>query len=216
MWNKKIHRSWLTLVEVLISIIVFGVGILAVSYQMISNITLSEKTKLKTTSTILAKEGIEIMYNLKDTHVKKWRFWNCVELDEANYLWLWCKTWFYQSWLAQDWTSWKIQVDPEQNYTISSTIDTREANQLFKKQYDKLDNEFDIYTHTQDGEPTYFARWIRLKPVFLEPEWRYADINEILKIESVVQYKKGRFTWEVVLESFIWDSITNINLEDIN
>lgn len=216
MFQKYRLKKWLTLVEVLISIIIFGVGILAISYQMISNITLSEKTKLKTTSTILAKEGIELIYNLKDTHVKKWRFWNCVELDEANYIWLGCKTRLYQSWLAQDHTSRKVQVDDIGNYNISPTIDTREANQLFKKDYEKIWNKFVIYSHTPDGEPTYFSRWIRLRPVYLEPEWKYADTNEILKVESVVRYKKGKFEWEVVLESFIWDSITNIDLEDIN
>lgn len=215
--SKKIsYKKWLTLIEVLISIIIFGVGILAISYQMISNITLSEKTKLKTTSTILAKEGIELVYNLKDTHVKKWWFWNCIELDEANYIWLGCKTWFYQTWLAQNHTSWKIEVDPNSNYTITPTIDTREANQLFKRHYEKLGGNFNIYNHTSDWEPTYFSRWIRFRPVFLEPEWKYADTNELLKVESIVQYKKGKLTWEIILESFVWDSITNINLEDIN
>lgn len=216
MSKKNIYKKWLTLIEVLISIIVFGVGILAVSYQMISNITLSEKTKLKTTSTILAKEGMELIYNLKDTHVKKWWFWNCAELDQANYMWLGCKKWFYETWLAQDRTSRKIQVNPDSSYSISPTIDTRNANQLFKKKYEKLGNVFDIYTHIADWEPTYFARWIRFKPVYLEPEWKYADTNEILKVESIVQYKKGKLTWEVVLESFIWDSIKNIDLEDIH
>lgn len=212
--NIKSKQYGLTLVEILISIIIFGIGILAVAYQMVSNISLSEKTKLKTTSTILAKEWIELMYNLKDTHIKKWWLWDCVELDEANYMWIWCKTWFYESW--SDHSSWKINIDAEDNYTISPTIDTRSANQLFKKKHQKMGNNFSIYSHVPEGDPTYFSRWVKFSPVYLEPEGETVDPHEILKIESIVQYKKGKFSGEVILESFIWDSIKNIDLEDIH
>jgi|GEM_PF-6173812 len=46
----------ITLIEILISIAVFSVGILSISYLIISNIGLSERAKMKTTATMLAKE----------------------------------------------------------------------------------------------------------------------------------------------------------------
>lgn len=67
----KFKLSALTLIEVLISIAVFSIGILSVSYLIISNVWLSERTKLKTTATMLAKEGIELVYNRRDTNIKK-------------------------------------------------------------------------------------------------------------------------------------------------
>lgn len=61
----------LTLIEILISIAVFSIGILSISYLIISNVGLSERTKLKTTATMLAKEGMELVYNRRDTNIKK-------------------------------------------------------------------------------------------------------------------------------------------------
>ena len=81
----KFKLSALTLIEVLISIAVFSIGILSVSYLIISNVWLSERTKLKTTATMLAKEGIELVYNRRDTNIKKGWIRSCLKLKEGSY-----------------------------------------------------------------------------------------------------------------------------------
>jgi hypothetical protein len=64
------------------AIAIFAVGILSISYLIINNIGLSQRTKLKTTATMLAKEGIELTYNRRDTNIKKGRLRNCLKLQQ--------------------------------------------------------------------------------------------------------------------------------------
>jgi prepilin-type N-terminal cleavage/methylation domain-containing protein len=54
--KKIIKLKAVTLIEVLMAIAIFAVGVLSLSYLIINNIGLSQRTKLKTTATMLAKE----------------------------------------------------------------------------------------------------------------------------------------------------------------
>lgn len=78
--SQGIKKSGITLVEVIIAIVVFGVGILSILKILGNNILIIQHTKLKTQATMLAKEGIEIMYNLRDSNVDRSFERNCIKL----------------------------------------------------------------------------------------------------------------------------------------
>jgi prepilin-type N-terminal cleavage/methylation domain-containing protein len=67
-----------TLVETLIVIAVFGTGILAVLYGIAQTLGQQDKAKTQITSSFLAREGIELMYNLRDSNYRKALPWNCL------------------------------------------------------------------------------------------------------------------------------------------
>lgn len=65
--NKKAF----TLIEVLIAITVFSVGVLAVLNLIMNNLSTLDKVQTKITATLLAKEGIELAYNIRDSNLQK-------------------------------------------------------------------------------------------------------------------------------------------------
>jgi hypothetical protein len=55
-----------------------------------------------------------------------------------------------------------------------------------------------VYDYKNDGEPTWFARYIVIDTV----TWVNKD-DKLLKIESHVLYQRWALTWEKVMETFI-------------
>ncbi|MDR0650335.1 MAG: type II secretion system GspH family protein [Candidatus Peribacteria bacterium] len=79
-------RKAFTLVETLIVIAVFGTGILAVLYGISQTLGNQDKAKTQITASFLAREGIELMYHLRDSNYRKSLPRNCVfqNWNEAN------------------------------------------------------------------------------------------------------------------------------------
>lgn len=207
---------WLSLVEVLIAIAVFAVGILSIAYLVINNVWLYQKSKLKTTATMLAKEWIEIVYNRRDTNIKKWWLRNCLELEPWSYAWV-CKTYFHD---INDlgWSSIRmIDTDTDQGYRFIKPAGTLANNSLYLRP--SKDGPFKVYTSFSNvkiiwtSDRTPFVRTITFQPVYLEPEWKQAYPDKILKVTSTVYYKKWVYSGSVVIQSFIWDTLDTIPLD---
>jgi type II secretory pathway pseudopilin PulG len=61
----------MTLIEVLITIVVFSVGILTILSIITNSLSLGSRSRNRTTATMLAKEWLEMMYNIRDTNLDK-------------------------------------------------------------------------------------------------------------------------------------------------
>ena len=109
----KIKKAF-TLIEIIIAIVIFSVWILSVLRLVTSNLSLMDKNNLRTQATLLAKEGIELVYNLRDANIKKELSWNCLMKDEmytrspdqlSNEIWRWNQSnfenihhiWYFQN-----------------------------------------------------------------------------------------------------------------------
>lgn len=79
LYMKK--KSAFTFIEVIIAITVFAIGVLAVLRLITQNLVTLDNTQMRTTATFLAKEGIELVYNMRDSNLDKLLPWDCV-LDE--------------------------------------------------------------------------------------------------------------------------------------
>jgi Tfp pilus assembly protein PilV len=55
----------------MIAITVFAIGVLAVLRLLTSNLVMMDKTENRTIATFLAKEGIEMVYNMRDSNIQK-------------------------------------------------------------------------------------------------------------------------------------------------
>jgi len=209
-----------TFIEVMIAIVIFSVGILAVLNLLTNNLKSMDRNNLKLQASLLAKEWIELVYNLRDSNIEKWLSWNCLMNDEM-YTWdseklsdkirrdnqteiedIVCKWYFsIESGL-------KIGFDPQnylysENFQISNDfiVNLTEAKLFFFSDNTWLSRY--AYSSNNTGVETNFARYILFKAVKENNET--LAIDKILKVESHVLYKKWAYTGELVFESFIWN-----------
>lgn len=209
-------RSAFTLIEVIIAITVFAIGVLAVLRLIIQNLVTLDVTQSRTTATFLAKEWIELVYNMRDSNLGKSLPWNCVlqahlktgdrnTIDPEKIC-----AWYFSSWI-DDHKFLQISFDPEA-YTYAVPVDAGtnfnalwSGNRLYYTTGEIWWNIIFWYSSlpVQWTEPTFFSRYILFTGV------REGDLvlprESILKVESHVLYRKGTKTWSVVLESFIWN-----------
>lgn len=207
-------KSAFTFIEVIIAIAVFAIGVLAVLRLITQNLVMLDITQSRMTATFLAKEWIELVYNMRDSNIEKWLPWWCV-----------LKTWFVPDgfWnfdsediCMRDFSSWvnkllQISFDPDlYTYTLPVTAQTGFAtlwteNRLYYMTWNVWGHQIFWYSSRPISwvDPTFFSRYIVFSSV---REWsKILPRDSILKIESHVLYNKWTKTWEVVLESFIWN-----------
>jgi aspartate oxidase len=69
-----------------VAILIFGAGLLVLLTVLNKNIILAKKVQLQTQATFLAKEGIELVYNLRDSNTIKYYPWNYLSgtMDEIK------------------------------------------------------------------------------------------------------------------------------------
>lgn len=205
----------ITLIEILISIAVFSVGILSVSYLIISNIGLSERAKMKTTATMLAKEWIELVYNRRDTNIKKWRLRNCLELDANSYDGT-CGYYFHDPADTNGTTKRTIATYFDKWYVFQPAGNLANTK-LYKRP--SPDGTFSAFTTFSSfgivgtNSATSFSRTITFTPVYLEPEGKRDHADKILKVTSTVSYKKWTYSGHVSIESFIGNTLDTIPLD---
>ncbi len=225
-------KSAFTFIEVMIAIVIFSIGILAVLRLVTDNLETMDRNNIKIQATVLAKEGIELAYNLRDSNLEKELSWNCL-MDDQMYLRntddLWeeiSRGWDISSFedIICDWyfgikQNLQISFDPEiyvyhKNSDITSDFYANyENNKLYLYEgeisgYPMVwywyDDELEVESSSNyQVKDTFFARYLSFDEV---KEWDdVLPSDKILKIESHVLYMKWGNTGEVVFESFIWN-----------
>lgn len=193
---------WVSLIEILVAIVVFSVWVITILAVISKNLFVIDKVRNRTTATFIAKEWIELVYNIRDSNLDKWVLRNCTQLNST----------FDCTDKFEDWDYYKISIDPEWYHIIESTTALYEDNKLFyhEKLFKDSINapivEWFWYDYNPtDWEETIFSRVIRINWIHLEPEWSVTNQDRVLKVESVVEFKKWFYTWNVIIESIIWD-----------
>lgn len=230
--NKKRTKriAAFTLIEILIAMAVFSIGILTVLRLITWNMAAIDKVKVKTQATILAKEWMELMYNLRDSNKEKEQAWNCVFNNDMYYRNLESVdsdfkekdvcNWYLWSWENAENNILQISFDPE----VYLRVDRKDYSESFQENFDNNilyynqgeewvryaewdyvdETWYNIFRYANTWEQaSNFARYIVIRPVIASGE--KLDTYKILKIESHVLYEKWWYTWEAVLESFMGD-----------
>lgn len=210
-----------TLIEIIIAIVIFAIGILAVFRLVTTNLKLMDTNNMRTQAMVLAKEWIELVYNLRDANREKELSWNCL-MNLEMYNWdsvylnmqaglnnneesLFLCDWYF---VAND--SLKVAFD-EDFYVWYEKIDVVEDdfdvnfgdNRLYINTWDEGDHYLKYFNHDGVWEATNFARYITFDAVTEKESSLPKD--KLLKVVSHVLYQKWTNTWEVVFESFIWN-----------
>ncbi len=204
-----------TLVETLVVIVVFCVGILVVLQWLSQTLRNKDYANTQIKSSFFAREWIELVFNMRDANYRKELPRNCIfkktiinpdkTYDEDAQP--------FCDWLLQSWTILKIWIWDNNEFIKTETIDNLDGDfdnnlknfQIYLHTWSKL-NSFSgyLYNHIADGgEETGFARYIKILWV---TDWgKEIGSDKLLKIESHVLYKRWYLTGEKVMETFIWN-----------
>ena len=212
---KKINKAF-TLIETLIVIIVFCIGILAVLHWLSQTLRNKDYANTQIKSAFFAREWIELLFNLRDANYHKELPWNCI-FNRVESL-----------------TSYSENANP---FCIRGDLSSMPDNKVLKisiwseNEYIQVEpvelsddfdinlEKFQIYFHTwnainwetwfrydydsTDGEKTWFARYLLITWVVVDGGTLPKD--KILKVESHVLYHRWAITWDNVMETFIWE-----------
>ena len=209
-----------TLIEILIAITVFAIGVLAVLRVLTWNLSIMDHTNMKLQSTVLGKEWLELLYNLRDSNLEKELQRNCI-LNQDIY-----------SWNGNDWTSiYESHTEDDicdgyfgDNKILQVSFDQKkylyqkltgysvdfdalfESNRLCLFTWEIWGDNMSWFSYCSGDtwEPTFFARYLSFTWVTVD-WWATLPEEKILKVESHVLYKKWHKTWDIVFESFIWN-----------
>ena len=203
-----------TLIETLIVIAVFCIGILVVLHWLSQTLRNKDYANTQIKSAFFAREWIEMVFNMRDANYHKKLPWNCIfgrvnslgdsygEDDNPfcrGYLWSW------------DWQILKISIWSGDEYIHIETGDIQDFEEMFEN--------YQIYVHAwniingetgfyydytwSEREKTWFARYLVV--TWVVDWWNLIDKSKLLKIESHVLYQRWALTWERVMETFIWN-----------
>lgn len=194
-----------TLIETLIVVFIFGVGILAVLRLLTYSLGYFDSIDMRVKANFLAKEGLEIVYNIRDSKIEQWYTRNYIQEKFED------DTLKQISLGDEGFTNFKVGFSGSGNYYI---FEPAEKSENFMDNFRTFYLNF--FTGEDNQELTYysplslssseepykgFARIIEYSPIYVGDQ--PLDKNKILKISSRVLYKRGGNTGEVLLESFI-------------
>lgn len=210
---KKIKAF--TLLETLIVIMVFCIGILVVLNGLSQTLRNKDYANTQIKSAFFAREWIEMVFNLRDANYHKKLPWNCIftysdeikiELDDDGNE----KSNSACDWTLKPWIILKISMWSGNEY-IHVERDTN------MKDFDWMFNDYQIFVHSSglndstwfyydytwtDDERTWYARYLVITWVNYDED-KSIDNDKLLKIESHVLYQRWALTWEKVMETFI-------------
>ena len=178
----------MTLIEVLITIVVFSIGILTILSIITGSLTLGSRSRNRTTATMLAKEWLEMMYNIRDTNLDKAQTWWCIALNGSNNC---------VNNMTGDNTSYIIESTNNGIKILNWTV------LADRRLYISTNNGVTTYTHSGTNTPSPFYRYITIKPTAGIPGTTTTIDANIKKIISTVEYSQLWWTGKVELESFI-------------
>ena len=191
------RQKGFTMIEILVVIVVFGVGILAILTMLTNSIGYFDTVNMQTRATMLAKESLDLAYNHRDGNLEQGYPRNYVGYDETN----------NKEIVRTPWEVYKLGFSKEGYYLLEKS----------KKQSDFSSNSdaFRVVLEKGDGKLPSYYRYLEEKDAstdvskgfarrieFSKVKWEFPE-NKLLKISSHALYQRGATTGEVVLEGFI-------------
>lgn len=188
----RIRKQWFTIIEILLAIIIFGIGIMTLLRAIIFFVASGDEVKQKAIAILLAKEAMDVVYNQRDTNLRRSVRWDCAHIDviapEA------CAYRF------EAWSIYRIEFNGTTWYTISDpamTFTWSTGNQL----YEHVANWVEYFSHEPSDVISPYARYVEFSPAVLSDTWM--DTAHVLKATVYVQYIRGDANRKVVLESLL-------------
>lgn len=199
MWltNKPVLR-WITLIEVIIAIYIFWVGILIILRILISNISRLADINSRDKAVSFAKEGMDIVFHLRDSNLERGMHRNCAIMSSTTQGK--CDARFYES--EQTYRTVNYVIDDLYSLEAIDTGDLEETTLRYHTWQIIGWMSWFWYTHDVDWwVATNYKRRITFTP-HPDHDW---ETDKILTVHSIVRYMRGNQEKKVVLESNIGD-----------
>ena len=191
------RQKGFTMIEILVVIVVFGVGILAILTMLTNSIGYFDTVNMQTRATMLAKEALDLAYSHRDSNLEQGYPRNYVGYDETN----------NKEIVRAPWEVYKLGFSKEGYYLLEKS----EKKSDFSSNFDA----FRVVLETGDRNLPSYYRYLEEKDAstdvskgfarrieFSKVKWEFPE-NKLLKISSHALYQRGSTTGEVVLEGFI-------------
>lgn len=205
----------------MIAIAVFTIGVLAVLRMLTSNLVAVDRTETRTIATFLAKEWLELVYNIRDANIQKWLPWHCVlsedivvdgsmGISDDPLTLIQACSWSFASganeeralalWFSQTGYFFIKALPLSEDFSInfSSFALWHMTSMLWSIPMSRYGHDHTPHTDT----PQIFARYIVFTGVSADHD-QILPLHDVLKVESHVLFSKWGSTGEVVLESFV-------------
>lgn len=207
---KKIfkNKKWLSIIEVMVGIFIFSLGISAIFMVITSTLSVNTYNKNYIVAWNLAREQVELIRNIRDTNYKKYQKWNTLKPIDSTMDYNEVFTWSVDMWflkLENDFGSEEIIAN-----TWSIVWDFKSALQ------DSADTSEDLYQLCLDTQNRYwycgggytiktpFYRYIEIKPLedWSGVAWNYVD--SAFKVRSKV-YWNQKWVHDTEIDTILTD-----------
>lgn len=191
---KKTNKSWMSIIEVIIAIFIFTMGLSSIYLVIASSINLNEYWKNQIIASNLAREWLELIKNLRDSNYSNLHNWNTINPNLTGDFDL-------ERNMIQTWTYYKVELDYETIFPDFSVI--LEKIDDFKEWKTYINNKMKDYELCLDMNKKYtykcewntrskFFRYIKFEDLKYKDElWNEIVIKDSYKVISkVIWYKK--------------------------
>ena len=220
-----------TFIEIMITIVVFSIWVFAVLGLVTSNLRWVERNDLRLQGTLLAKEWLELVYNLRDSNLDRELPRNCILASDI--FWKGMDGEHLSYWITDQSDQCVNQHANDEDgqakcimdvicphyfgitnpikvsYSDSNYVFVNDTNTTlsWNRLYIHTGSKWELwYSHEEDGgQETFFSRYITFDSIGETVSEKPLDADKILKVSSHVLWEKWSYTGEVVLESFIWN-----------
>jgi hypothetical protein len=162
---------------------------------------------MKDDATMLGKEAMEIVYNLRDSNLDKWLLWYCGEFNNAA-----LSKCNFDLWQNGTWTNYIVDREVDDGtsdtmYTLSTYASDEDTRLYFHTWNFNLgtgageNRDISRYNHDPTGTVTPYSRYVTIRPV----DDYSANADKILQVEVHVTADQWVRQLEIILESLIWD-----------
>ena len=194
------RQKGFTMIEILVVIVVFGVGILAILTMLTNSIGYFDTVNMQTRATMLAKEALDLAYSHRDSNLEQGYPRNYVGYDETNNKEIVRAPW-------EVWEVYKLGFSKEGYYLLEKSekkSDFSSNFDAFRVVLEKGDRNLPSYYRylEEKDASTDVSKGFARRIEFSKVKWEFPE-NKLLKISSHALYQRGSTTGEVVLEGFI-------------
>lgn len=192
-------RTGFTLIEVVIAMMIFGVGVLVLLRAILFFIGQGDEARKRAQATLLAKEGLELVLSQRDTNVLRGVQWDCARITYIT----------PGSPLVND--ACDVVFASSGTYTLSSSVTgyifapilSGNSGALYLQQIDGVDR----YVSDSSGIPTDFVRTITIANA--SNQGVSLPSSHVKKVIVRVWYMPAAPARAVVLESYMaaWETI---------
>lgn len=185
----KKNNAWFSIIEILVWIVIFTLGLTWVYALILSTMNLNEYSKNSIIATNLGREAIENIRNVRDNNYKNLYKWNKLPgTVSTNLFW----TWKYYT-IENDYrvtSSEKVIMYPISDFAEWKAFLSTPKMEAYKLCIDS-ENKY-TYNCNLPNKKTYFYRYVKFEDVIYSSWWTNVIIPDSIKLTSkVIWYNRG-------------------------